>query len=91
MKYRKLPVVINAWLASELNQTASKDWGSLPPEVRTHYDVGNVLFLGDNSIEIKTLEGWHKANPDDMVICGVHGELYPCKPDIFAKTYEAAE
>ncbi len=37
---------------------------------------------------IKTLEGDMVANPGDWIITGVEGEKYPCKPDIFAKTYE---
>lgn len=39
---------------------------------------------------IETLEGTHRANPGDWIIKGVAGEFYPCKPDIFAATYEAA-
>lgn len=38
---------------------------------------------------IKTLEGVMTASPGDYVITGVNGEEYPCKPDIFEKTYEA--
>lgn len=37
---------------------------------------------------IETLEGTHRANPGDWIIRGVKGEFYPCKPDIFAATYE---
>jgi hypothetical protein len=37
---------------------------------------------------IETLEGNMKANPGDWIITGVNGERYPCKPDIFEKTYE---
>ena len=39
---------------------------------------------------IHTLEGDHHASPGDYIIKGVNGEFYPCKPDIFAKTYESA-
>lgn len=35
-----------------------------------------------------TLEGWHIVCPKDYIIKGVNGEFYPCKPDIFVKTYE---
>ena len=42
---------------------------------------------GDQLI-IKTLEGQHMASVGDRIIQGVHGEFYPCKPDIFAKTYD---
>jgi len=37
---------------------------------------------------IHTLEGWHLVSPYDWIIKGVKGEFYPCKPDIFAMTYE---
>lgn len=37
---------------------------------------------------IETLEGTMKANIGDYIICGLSGELYPCKPDIFKKSYE---
>lgn len=39
-------------------------------------------------IIIETLEGNMKASPGDWIITGVNGERYPCKPDIFEKTYE---
>ena len=40
---------------------------------------------------IHTLEGDLKADPGDYIITGVTGEKYPCKPDIFEKTYEPYE
>ena len=40
---------------------------------------------------IDTLEGGHIVCPGDWIITGVNGEHYPCKPDIFEKTYEAVE
>lgn len=40
---------------------------------------------------IDTLEGGHTVCPGDWIITGVKGERYPCKPDIFEKTYEPAE
>ena len=42
------------------------------------------------TLEIPTLEGNMKASLGDYIIKGVNGEFYPCKPDIFAKTYEEA-
>ena len=38
--------------------------------------------------KIKTLDGWMNASVNDWIIKGVVGELYPCKPDVFEKTYE---
>ncbi len=42
-------------------------------------------------MKIHTLEGDHECTKGDFIIKGVNGEFYPCKPDIFEKTYEAAE
>ena len=42
-------------------------------------------------MDIKTLEGTMHAEPGDWIITGVNGEQYPCKPDIFQKTYEPVE
>lgn len=40
---------------------------------------------------IETLEGHHEVTPGDWIITGVKGEHYPCKPDIFAATYDPAD
>ena len=48
-------------------------------------------FQTDKEMDIPTLEGIMHANIGDWIITGVNGEQYPCKPDIFAKTYEPAE
>ena len=52
--------------------------------------IGNkeIAYREGNFIIIKTLEGDHRAIPYDWIIRGVKGEFYPCKPDIFAETYE---
>ena len=44
-------------------------------------------YQTDKEIDIETLEGTHHASVGDWIITGVNGEQYPCKPDIFAKTY----
>lgn len=82
MKYRKKPVVIEAveWTGSTGCLKPLVPWNcSAPPEKDAE---GRLL--------ITTLEGVMTAQIGDMVIKGVSGELYPCKPDIFAKTYEVA-
>lgn len=43
------------------------------------------------TVIIDTLEGKMKASPGDYIITGIHGEQYPCKPDIFEETYEPVE
>ena len=42
-------------------------------------------------VEAYQLEGDHHASVGDYIITGVKGEQYPCKPDIFAKTYEPVD
>jgi len=91
-KYRKKPVVIDAIHISRILYFAESDWKSMPDWVEKHYDAGNLLFLNmPPRVEIRTLEGTHTGNYDDMLIQGVNGEIYPCKPDIFGKTYELVE
>lgn len=51
---------------------------------RHDYDLGEQLL-------VYTLEGTMEVSKGDWIICGINGELYPCKPDIFEKTYESVE
>lgn len=89
MKYRKKPVVIEA-----IQFTGGQDNGyeilKLAENSINSCLIGDPTFLND-VIEIITLEGTMKAKIGDWIIKGVNGELYPCKPDIFEKTYEAVE
>lgn len=81
-KYRKKPVVIEA---VQYTYPASREllmW--LRKENQAFWFSGERLFLN-------TLEGTMCATPGDYVILGIHRELYPCKPDIFQKTYEKVE
>lgn len=83
MKYRKKPVVIDAW-------PFDGSWDS----ARHVVNLSDKIFWSDNgggSMSIETLEGTMTANAGDWIIKGVKGEFYPCKPDIFAATYEPAE
>lgn len=45
-------------------------------------------YRTNEEIDIETLEGTMHANVGDWIITGVNGEQYPCKQDIFEKTYE---
>ena len=85
-RYRKKPVVIEAW-------QFRLDKVDEPPWLHTALRNGNVYFQGgdDPYLTVETLEGRMRANVDDWIIRGVQGEIYPCKPDIFAATYEPAE
>jgi hypothetical protein len=87
MKYRKKPIVIEAVLwQPESPPSAYPDW--------LWNEIGSRPQLFNEStgvLTIRTLEGDMAANPGDWIIRGVKGEIYPCKPDIFAATYELAE
>ena len=61
-----------------------------PGELAGDVVAGRVRYPEDGTMLIETLEGVMCATPGDWIIRGVKGELYPCKPDIFAATYEPA-
>lgn len=86
-KYQKKPVVIEAfqWFG---NNKQSED-----PEFINEALKNFEVWISNNEVDntivlnIKTLEGVMTAQQGDWIIQGVNGELYPCKPDIFEKTY----
>ena len=84
MKFRKKPVVIEAWQNTDNPR-------SIPLWLDDAWRNANVRFVGGGAIDIHTLEGVMRAELGDWIIRGVKGELYPCKPDIFEATYEVAE
>lgn len=92
MKYRKKPVVIEAiqWTGLNLEEIKAFVGGSLIYDiVDTAWEVGKGrphVFM-----KIKTLEGDMTASEGDYIIKGLRGEFYPCKPDIFKKTYEVVK
>ena len=79
--YRKKPVVVEAELFVPYNIDKILEW------VPNSYESKDLDGLPDGLI-IETLEGDMKASYGDFIIKGVQGEFYPCKPDIFEKTYE---
>lgn len=93
MKFRKKPVVIEAVETVAVLQTmqGKQPMSSMPGWVCDAIDAG-VLDNRDNAmvtaLYVKTLEGDMLAEYHDWIIKGVQGELYPCKPDIFAATYD---
>lgn len=88
-EYRKKPVVIEARQYDGTNADALLSWINTHPSAPTAYMVPAGQFTRDALI-IPTLEGDHRADIGDWIICGVAGEFYPCKPDIFEQTYEPA-
>jgi hypothetical protein len=84
-QYRKKPVVIEAMQFQPVGGT-----GADCAEVEA-WCGGEVVVDGEGyGILINTLEGTMRGSPGDWIIKGVKGEFYPCKPDIFAATYEPA-
>ncbi|MFZ1988237.1 MAG: hypothetical protein WAW96_00560 [Alphaproteobacteria bacterium] len=86
-RFRKKPIEVEAVEGSVLLRLAKNAWRDLPVWLRRAHDEGKVRFL-PHGIEIKTLEGVLTARSEDWVICGLKDEIYPCKPDIFAASYE---
>jgi hypothetical protein len=85
--YRKKPIVIEARQLSEENCVEIAKWVLGRP---TAIDKGAFLSIIriQGGLKIPTLEGDMLANLGDFIIKGINGEFYPCKPDIFEKTYE---
>jgi len=79
MRYRKKPVVIEA-----VQYT-----GTLMNVVELAAFMKQEIIANEGKLEIPTLEGVMTASQGDFIIKGIHGEFYPCKPDIFEQTYEA--
>lgn len=81
MKYKKKPVVIEAiqWNGSNTQEVLDFCKGNCVERAKEAY------------LYIITLEGGHIASIGDYIIKGMLGEFYPCKPNIFEKTYEAFE
>jgi len=75
-KFRKKPVVIDAVQYDGINESEIEQF------------VG-ISYVPGRDFKIRTLEGDMLASVGDWIIKGVNGEFYPCKPDIFEKTYEA--
>lgn len=80
-KYRKKPVIIEAVQWTGLNVKEIQNFTQQDFYRRNTTDADLIRI-------IDTLEGTHETTVGDFIIKGVHGEFYPCKPDIFEKTYE---
>ncbi|SBV84067.1 hypothetical protein SP42694_1926 [Streptococcus pneumoniae] len=80
MKYRKKPVVVEA-----------VQWNGNNHKEVINFAENKIWFDALGNIWIATLESDMVAKKGDYIIKGVQGEYYPCKPDIFAETYEKTE
>lgn len=85
-KFRKKPIVISA---TQLINNEFRSLDDIPLSDCKYWKTGwdEQGFY----VEIPTLEGDMKARNNDWIIQGVNKEYYPCKPDIFEKTYELVE
>ena len=81
-RYRKKPVVIEAWELTADNIRDVHEWIN-------GVSGWSWLAVPANELYIETLEGSMHASVGDFVIKGVKGEFYPCRGDIFELTYEA--
>lgn len=101
-KYRKKPVVIEAFQWNGKNEDLP-DWFVeclKDGTARIYTDNIELSYYDEKTpfevefetwVEIETLEGTMRANKGDFIIKGVEGEIYPCKPHIFKKTYEKVD
>lgn len=99
MKFRKKPVVVEAFQMTKEARQSNSNWPNWLREgwgkqYRTAGAVGCSEFPhsdGTDQLVIWTLEGEHLVGWGDWIIQGIRGELYPCKNDIFLETYEKVE
>lgn len=97
MKYRKKPVVVEAFQMTPERRVDNSEWPAWlheawnkDPSVEgsvcsLFFPTGNGI---DNKLVIRTLEGALTVDWGYWIIRGVKGELYPCRPDIFEATYK---
>ena len=83
MKFRQKPVEIEAMEFT--NETKDQVYNFVTCNKSASFDGGTL----HPTLKIQTLEGVMTANVGDWIIKDVHGEFYPCKPDIFEQTYDA--
>lgn len=93
--WRKKPIVIEAITWDELMKHGTEQVGeeNLIEGFPWSFNYAGHPLTHENDEEylIPTLEGTMSMTPNDMLITGVNGEIYPCKLDIFEKTYDLVE
>lgn len=82
-KYVKKPIIIEAMVFED-----TVDYLAELSEFMGNKEVKVSYVESEPKLLIETLEGTMSANEGDYIIKGISGEFYPCKPDIFHKTYE---
>ena len=90
-KFRKKPIVIEAAQFNG-NSNIEEIRRFVGKRLESELNSETAYLAGQGAptfnLIIPTLEGDMKASPNDWIIKGINGEFYPCKPDIFEKTYE---
>jgi hypothetical protein len=91
--FRKKPVVIEAISFDELVEYGRNNGANIVNGMpwSFQYQGHPITHENDQCYLIPTLEGTLRFTPDDVLITGIKGEIYPCKRDIFEATYELAE
>jgi len=95
--FQKRPVVIQAFKMTPDRRIDQCEWPEwLAKAYNLERNVPGAVFptnpsLDQGTLSIHTLEGDHLVAWGDWIIQGVHGELYPCKPEIFAATYDPVD
>lgn len=89
-KYSKKPVVIEAITFDELVEYGKANGGNIVNGMPWSFSYNGhpITHENDQCYLIPTLEGTMHMTPNDMLITGVKGEIYPCKLDIFEATYD---
>lgn len=87
--YRKKPVLVEVIQFLCDNADEIVEWTNGAAVMGGSYDLG--WKTGAKYMLINTLEGCMKASYGDYIIKGINGEFYPCKPNIFHKTYDIVE
>lgn len=90
MKFQKKPVEVEAfcWTGGP-DQAEDPEW--IVEAIKRHDIYFPKSGTPDVKMCIRTLEGTMTADIGDYIIQGINGEIYPCKPDIFIKTYEPVD
>ena len=95
MKFKKKPVVIEAFQMTKERRWDNSEWPNWLHEAWNKDGEGALFIDSDDTsrekLVVGTKEGVHRITWNDWIIQGVQGELYPCKPDIFEQTYEKVE
>ena len=85
-KYRTKPCEIEALLFEDSDESVCSIIEFTNGNFTPHVDENNYEYA-----IVKTLEGNMRAEIGDYIICGLRGEYYPCKPDVFHKKYELVQ